>query len=73
MKSILNDVNCLEKAWDILRRLSEACNNFAKACEGIPIEYPAAKEFNAARFVAKAFIEKYGEKPNPVCKCGRMV
>ena len=64
MKSILNDVNRLEKAWDLLLRLADASNQFASVLEGKPIEYAASKKFNEARFTANAFIEKYKEKEN---------
>jgi hypothetical protein len=70
MKSILNDVNRLEKAWDLFIRLVDALNKYSIANKNNP--HPQTNLFKEM-VKANAFIEKYGEKPNPVCKCGRMV
>ena len=60
MKSILNEVNRLEKAWDLFLRLVESCNHLSEVLEGTPVEYNASKKFNETRRTANAFLEKYG-------------
>lgn len=64
MKSILNDVNRIEKAYDLFNSLIMACNlldeqiishGFAQA------QYHALLKFNLALKTANAFIYRYGD------------
>lgn len=61
MKSILNEVNRLEKAYELLVRLVQACDAFKAALEAKgPLSLPA-KEFLLELQIARAFLAKYGE------------
>lgn len=56
MKSILNDVNRLEKAWELLKRIVDAYNaSITKGYEG------SVNSIYSEIRVANAFLEKYGK------------
>jgi hypothetical protein len=57
MKSILNDVNRLEKAWDLLVRLAKICNKF-QYVESLK-QANDIIEFHNALAITNAFPEKY--------------
>jgi hypothetical protein len=71
MKSILNDINRLEKAFDLFKNLTNHANILNERLGGqafTEANYTALLGFNLALKTANAFLEKYGsnsQKPDP--------
>ena len=64
MKSILNDVNRLEKGWEFLERLVAVAAKIRPGLENTNVDIDALVEFDVQLMFSKAFIEKIKEKEN---------
>lgn len=59
MKSILNDVNRLEKAYELLERLVAAYDGYIAAMKADEPLFPASVSLHRTVHVARSFLAKY--------------
>lgn len=62
MQSILNEVNRLEKGYELLERLVAASGRYIAAVEAGEEVMPSAAFFQATVNVARSFLAKYNQE-----------